>query len=256
MGFIDLTNQKFGMLRAIKYDKKYINKNGKKTPVWWCECDCGNPELVPVSRASLKTGNTKSCGCLKIKHLIEYNKQTKTKTNKYDLTREYGIGWTSKGEEFYFDLEDYNKIKDICWYIDSNGYLQNSYYDENHIKQFILMHRIIMDCKDLNFDIDHIHGKTSRNDNRKSNLRICEHQKNMCNYTKPKNNTSGITGVSFDNTHQVWKAYITYNNRRINLGNFQIKDDAIKARLLAEKEYFGEYSAQKHLFEKYGIETN
>lgn len=30
--------------------------------------------------------------------------------NKYDLSGEYGIGYTSKGEEFYFDLEDYKKM--------------------------------------------------------------------------------------------------------------------------------------------------
>ena len=38
------------------------------------------------------------------------------KYNKYDLSGEYGIGWTSNtNQEFYFDLEDYDKIKDYCW---------------------------------------------------------------------------------------------------------------------------------------------
>ena len=37
--------------------------------------------------------------------------------NKYDLSGEYGIGWTHNTEhEFYFDLEDYDIIKYYCWY--------------------------------------------------------------------------------------------------------------------------------------------
>lgn len=34
--------------------------------------------------------------------------------NRYDLTGEYGIGYTNQGVEFYFDLEDYDKIKEYC----------------------------------------------------------------------------------------------------------------------------------------------
>ena len=102
-------------------------------------------------------------------------------------------------------------------------------------------------------DVDHINGISTRNDNRKSNLRKCTHQMNMCNYSKPKNNTSGVTGVSWDNRYSVWKAYITYRNKRINLGTYNDFKDAVKARLLAEKKYFGDYSAQQHLYEQYGI---
>ena len=35
------------------------------------------------------------------------------KYNRYDLSGEYGIGWTTNTNHvFYFDLEDYEKIKD------------------------------------------------------------------------------------------------------------------------------------------------
>lgn len=114
------------------------------------------------------------------------------------------------------------------------------------------MHKIIMNSPN-NEDVDHINGVESRNDNRKFNLRKCTHQMNMCNYSKPKNNTSGVTGVSWDNTHMIWKAYITYKNRRINLGSFNDFNDAVRERLLAEKKYFGDYSAQKHLYKQYGV---
>ncbi|WP_368488451.1 hypothetical protein [Clostridium sp. BJN0013] len=39
----------------------------------------------------------------------------KYKYNTYDLTGEYGIGYDAKGNIFYFDLEDYDRIKDFYW---------------------------------------------------------------------------------------------------------------------------------------------
>ena len=47
-------------------------------------------------------------------------KELFSKTNKYDLSGEYGIGYDSNGQKFYFDLEDYDKIKNYCWYEDCN----------------------------------------------------------------------------------------------------------------------------------------
>jgi hypothetical protein len=54
----DLTNQKFGRLLVIKYYGK--SKDGHS--IWTCKCDCGN--IINVTSNSLKTKNTKSCGCL------------------------------------------------------------------------------------------------------------------------------------------------------------------------------------------------
>lgn len=36
--------------------------------------------------------------------------------NRYDLSGEFGKGWTNKEEEFWFDLEDFDKIKNYCWH--------------------------------------------------------------------------------------------------------------------------------------------
>ncbi len=55
---IDLTGQKYGKLVVIKRVNNSINKRVS----WLCKCDCGN-EIV-VEGNSLRTGNTKSCGCL------------------------------------------------------------------------------------------------------------------------------------------------------------------------------------------------
>ena len=55
----DLTGQKFGELTVIQRAE-----NQSKKTVWLCKCDCGN--IVKVVSANLISGNTKSCGCLKI----------------------------------------------------------------------------------------------------------------------------------------------------------------------------------------------
>ena len=74
--FIDLTNQKFGKLTVIC---RAPNKNGRT--MWLCKCDCGNE--VEVRSDQLRSGITKSCGCLH----IEQAKQT-GKRNFKDLTNQ------------------------------------------------------------------------------------------------------------------------------------------------------------------------
>lgn len=69
--FIDLTNQKFG--RLIVLEKAHNDKWGNLQ--WLCRCECGSEKIILGS--SLRSGDTKSCGCLKRKH-----GQTKTKTYK------------------------------------------------------------------------------------------------------------------------------------------------------------------------------
>lgn len=61
----DLTGQKFNHLTVKSRGEDYIDSKGIHIVQWWCECDCGNTELVLVPRNNLKSGHTKSCGCLK-----------------------------------------------------------------------------------------------------------------------------------------------------------------------------------------------
>ena len=55
--------------------------------LWDCICNCGNKTIV-LTR-DLKTGHTKSCGCLQIKHCIEQSKKNithnMTKTKFYKI---------------------------------------------------------------------------------------------------------------------------------------------------------------------------
>lgn len=90
--------------------------------------------------------------------------------------------------------------------------------------------------------------------NRKSNLRPANSIQNAENRKLRKTNKSGITGVFWSKDCNKWEAYICHNYNRIRLGFFVDKEDAIIARLRAEKEYFSDgFEPQRHLFEQYGI---
>lgn len=62
---IDLTGERFGRLTIIK--RTGTNSDGR--PVWLVECDCGNITLS--NSHDLRSGDTKSCGCLQRERTAE-----------------------------------------------------------------------------------------------------------------------------------------------------------------------------------------
>lgn len=99
----------------------------------------------------------------------------------------------------------------------------------------------------------HDHINNNELDNRKINLRPCTHHQNMFNKKIQKENKYGIIGIRYvENTHR-WTAEIGYHYKTIRLGMFDTKEEAIIARLKAEKEYYKEFAPQQHLFSLYGI---
>lgn len=56
--FIDLTGQTFGLLTVVRLTTK--REHGS---CWFCKCECGRTTTTTISR--LRSGLTKSCGCLK-----------------------------------------------------------------------------------------------------------------------------------------------------------------------------------------------
>lgn len=232
---IDLTGQRFGKLKVIK---KTDERTKHGSIMWLCECECGN--VLSVSSGNLRSGNTNSCGC--------YNKQrikeTQSKQNRFDLFGGHGIGYTEKGEEFLFDLEDYDKIKNNCWCTNNEGYLISTV--RGNRTEFIFMSRVIMDISDNRYDVDHINHNVK--DNRKSNLRIVTRSQNNMNRSLQSNNTSGATGVCFDKRLNKWQARITVKRKTFNLGLFTDFKDAVNARKCAEIKYFGEYRYKKGEF--------
>jgi len=231
---VNLVGKIFGRLTVLQFDRR----DGERT-FWICQCNCKDKTIVSVDGGSLNCGNTKSCGCLKKEGSPLINK----KYNSYDLSGEYGIGYTSNtNKQFYFDLEDYDKIKNYCWMEDKYGYISSyDYINKKHVK----IHRIIMDVIDNPLIIiDHI--LHILHDNRKYQLRKVTKRSNNMNKKILKNNTSGITGVNWNNKKSKWVAQIGCNegkiHKTIHLGYFVNFEDAVRVRKEAEEKYFGEYS--------------
>ena len=55
--FIDLSGKRYGKIVVLER----AGNRGKHT-MWKCKCDCGNYTITGASE--LKSGTTKSCGCL------------------------------------------------------------------------------------------------------------------------------------------------------------------------------------------------
>ena len=235
----DLTGMRFGRLVVISQNEEdRIYPSGRRAAKWNCYCDCGN-DCVVIGWY-LTNGDTKSCGCLNKEIAAKRGSDMWKKYNTYDLSGEYGIGYTESGEEFWFDKEDYDLIEPYYWYYNGNGYVSTS---PTHGPD-ILLHRLVMNVKD-GIVIDHKehpHGKAHKVDNRKSNLRYATDSQNAMNRHIHSNNTSGVTGVGWNKDSQKWCAYICKNYEQIHLGYFDNFDDAVRARKDAEGKYFGEYA--------------
>lgn len=86
----NLTGEQFGKLKVVEQAEDYITAKGTHVARWLCECDCGNKTVVDGSK--LKSGHTKSCGCLmkkkedlvgKIFNRLTVIEQSKTNTKKW-----------------------------------------------------------------------------------------------------------------------------------------------------------------------------
>ena len=218
--FEDLTGKNYGIMKVLKQIE-----TEKKGRFWLCQCSiCGFTR--PISSTRLVTGKFEKCICKKFKEntYVEYN--------------EYYKIFFSDGEKYF--ICDKDDFETYClnrkWSLDGRGYVYC--YEDRKVIRF---HRLILGITDKTQEIDHINGNTL--DNRKKNLRICEHIKNGKNLTLKVNNTSGTPGVCFFKRTKQWTAEIKVNYQKIHLGYFDTKDEAIQARRDAEIKYFGEYSS-------------
>ena len=239
----------------------YISPGGQHITMWECECNCEEHNIIRVSDPHLISGHTKSCGCLKSTICSEVNKEYNLYDPKIysDEYGEYRIGFCNNtGNPFYIDADDYDRLKDICFYDfyhPTTGYHYLQGRSLNTKRSMTLSYYI----KDKWFDGDetHICDHVDRNplNNRGYNLRAATRRQNSQNISLSKSNTSGFIGVSWAKDRQKWRAEIKVNGHHYLLGSFINKEDAIIARLKAEKKYFDEgFEPQRDLFLQYGIE--
>lgn len=115
--------------------------------------------------------------------------------------------------------------------IDSKGYRQVRLRGKAY-----LVHRVawLMLYGEWPRHLDHIDRDPLNN--AISNLRECDHFENHQNTGVRKDNTSGVTGVSFNKKCRLWQAYINVQGVRHRIGHFEKFDDAVAARIAAKAE--------------------
>lgn len=232
----NLLGQRFGRWTVIEYAPSIRTPSGHSRTMWHCLCDCGKEKDVATN--DLVSGDSKSCGCLNRENIC----RTKHKiTCTYDLSGEYGIGYTNKGDEFWFDKDDYDLIKDYSWFKHRKYFVAKIPMTD----KAVYLHRLIMGLGfttyDHKTDVDHIITE-NKFDNRKSNLRIVTKSQNNTNKTLQKNNTSGYPGVTYRKRDNIWEVTININNKRVYIGRYDNFEEAVNKRKWAEDVYYGEYS--------------
>ena len=85
--------------------------------------------------------------------------------------------------------------------------------------------------------IDHISGDSL--DNRWANLREATQLENNRNCRIQANNKSGFRGIHWRSRRSKWEVRIRHDGRRYGCGLFENLEDAILARLEAEREFWG-----------------
>lgn len=144
-----------------------------------------------------------------------------------------------KNKEFFVDDDNFEFLNKFHWQLNYNNYAYISKYSHMRngkcIYKKIYMHRLIINTP-KGMDTDHINR--NKFDNRKCNLRVVDRSDNNFNSFPSKKNTSGFKGVSWFKPAKRWRAYIKHksSNKRIELGYFKIKEDAVNARINAEKK--------------------
>lgn len=234
-------------LTVIKQVEDYVSPSGHHYNRWLCQCSCKEKNLLLVQGRSLKSGNTRSCGCLEKELKIQRLK----KTNEFRIVDNVVIGKSSNtNDEFFVDICDFDKIKNICWSvrINKSGMKELCGWDQTQ-KKTVRMHTL------LGFpNYDHI----DRNElnNRRNNLRQATPQEQIWNRGKAQGKSSNVVGVSYYARDDKWVAELSYNYKRIFRQYCQTEEEAILARLNAEIKHIPiEFAPNRHLFEKYGITT-
>lgn len=227
----NLSGLTFGKLTVIR---KTDNKANNGQVLWECLCECDS--TCYYTRTQLVTDcGVRSCGCL-----YTETRHTCRKTYcEYDLTTyNFGIGYCNNGTHFYFDKEDYDKIKNYSWWYDGNYVCAHSLYNDKYTTKIVRLHRIVMDIEDRE-DINVDHKNLVRYDCRKINLRRATDSENGMNKNVLHLSSTGIVGVHKENNK--YSAYIKKDKVNIRLGLFDTIEEAAEVRLEAELQYFGEF---------------
>jgi hypothetical protein len=228
----DITGETFGRLKVLNFVGR------EKTHYYWkCSCSCGNEAIV--EKSALLRKQVQSCGCVNSKGRCKGR-------NLFDISGEYGIGYSAKGSQFFFDIEDYERMKDIYWTITKKGYVMAA-------KNKSFLARLILGLP-RNKNIHYINGNSS--DVRKTNLSSTSPEQKISDSIEYAKKTGKKTKIKYLTTRKTegcypkkrkkgikWQARIRLNKKTIHLGTFNTKKEAKAAYKKAKTEYIKKVTA-------------
>lgn len=201
---IDLTGKKYGnltVLRRVEGQSRYLT--------WECQCDCGN--IVRVDSRRLRSGSITNCGCIKKdKNRKRVGRKAENLTGRRygKLVALYPLGKTEKSGSILWRCRcDCGNEVDVSVSSLNNGNnkscgcLKKEYQKLVHDR----LHLIDGTC------VEWLDGRKSRSDN-----------------------TSGFRGV-FRKKNGKYSASIGFKKKIYYIGTFEEYNDAVEARLRAEK---------------------
>lgn len=206
----NLSGRRFGYLTVLCRAERQKNRRA----YWLCRCDCGREVLIESTH--LKSGHTKSCGCYR---------RIAAKSRSIDIS----------GKRFG-RLTALEPVKDE----NSSG----------------LYWRCRCDCgREIICSKDNLRSGNSRScgcfqkEVRRENMKKAIHfvegtcVERISSRTTSSNNTSGHRGV-YRRENNKWRAAIGFQGKLYNLGTFARYEDAVQARLDAEKRLYDPFLEQ------------
>lgn len=157
-----LVGQKFGKLTVVCENGFITHASGKRSRIYYCECECGN--IVPSAQHQyLAFGDLTSCGCIRSKG--EYQIEQLLKEHNIEYTREYSFSDLVDDLPLRFDFAIFKNNQLLCLiefqgeqhYNPSNGFynetivehdkMKKEYCDKNNIKLIIVNYKRNYDIK-------------------------------------------------------------------------------------------------------------
>jgi len=162
-------------------------------------------------------------------------KRTKSNPNDVILLDDHAeiVLRDAKGRETaraLIDLEDVERVRKHKWSLNDKGYVRCRVRGKT-----VYLHRFLLGAEPGQ-EVDHIN--LNKLDNRKRNLRFCEHVQNCWNRASTNR---GVRMVRGRNLTKKFHAKITVNGVTKHLGYYLTPEEALEARLKAEEEFFGEF---------------
>ena len=130
-----LVGKKFGKLTVICENGFITHTSGKRSRIYYCECDCGN--IIPAAQHQyLAYGDLTSCGCIRSKGEYQIEQLLKSQNIKY--VREYSFSDLIDDLPLRFDFAVFNNEDKLLGLIEFQGEQHynpsNGFYNETIIE--------------------------------------------------------------------------------------------------------------------------